>query len=254
MAGSRWLLTVCGGLVGLAALALYLANHGVLGAPDRDGGGLSIPPGGAAPATLPPQKPVSVLFLGTSLTHGRDWPDKATARLTACRGAAVTAVTLARPGASSAWGDGALRAWLKDHAGAAPDFVVAEFAVNDASLLRGLTVSRSRHFHGRILQAARKAGARPVLMTMNPAFGRHGWERPGLDAYNALYRRMAAHEDITLIDTVPAWSAMPESGRMRLMPDGLHPTDQGMARVTIPAILDALAPVLCPKPSLNSPG
>jgi lysophospholipase L1-like esterase len=86
------------------------------------------------------------------------------------------------------------------------------------------------------------------LATMNPAHGAAGWARPGLAAYNAAYRRLAAEGLAGLIDTGPAWQALGEAERRRLIPDGLHPTPEGMRLVAVPAFAAALAPRVCTEP------
>ncbi len=242
-------------LIVVAALGLYLANHGVIGHAQPEtavpkmtrsgtGSGAVLMPVGLQ--SVPADGPLSIVILGTSLTYYGDWPQRVGESLSACRGAAVSVTTIAKPGASSAWGDPAWRAWLDDQNEAVPDILITEFAVNDASLFRGLTLSRSRHHHARILEAAQARGILPILATMNPAFGRNSWERPGLQAYMDLYRILAREEGLILIDTVPVWEALPVAERAALMPDGLHPTRDGKAKVTVPAFLSVLAPIICP--------
>lgn len=190
-------------------------------------------------------RPLRVLFLGTSLTHGEPWPDAAVRVLSQCRRGEVAAQVVALPGASSSWGLEALGGALSGGAGDPPGIVVVEFSINDASLARGVSLGRSRDNHRRMVALIRAAGAVPILATMSPAFDRNGWERPGLRAYEALYRALSAETEVSLIDVALRWRAMNPETLARLMPDGLHPTPEATLTVTAPAMAEALTPLLC---------
>ncbi|MEM7668684.1 MAG: SGNH/GDSL hydrolase family protein, partial [Pseudomonadota bacterium] len=182
---------------------------------------------------------LDIALLGTSLSARGPWPHAQAERQTACRGGPVTMRRTARAAASSAWAEQAIANALAPQ----PDLLLIEFAINDAALAHGMTQADSRAHHVRLLDAAAEAGVPVLLMTMNPAWGRNRWlERPGLPAYLALYPDLAAAHGAGLVDTVPAWHALAPDRRAALVPDGLHPTPDGMAVVLIPALETALCP------------
>ena len=191
-----------------------------------------------------PQKDHSrVLILGTSLTAKGRWTDVLAARLSLCHLAGVTVERLAKSGANSVWGEGALR--QRFASGQVPDALVIEFSINDSSLWRGMPLSASYDRHKSMLALAQQAGVPVWLATMSPAFGYKAWERPGQSAYRRGYARLADESGAGLIAMVPDWLSLPISERNRLIPDGLHPTEEAMERIAVPAITRALAPALC---------
>jgi lysophospholipase L1-like esterase len=198
-------------------------------------------PAGLRP--LPVGRSVRVLILGTSLTAGGSWTAALERQLAACHGGPVVVERLARPGANSAWGEGALRDRLA--AGPDPDLLVIEFSINDSSLWRGMTLGASRARHEAMLGMARAQGVPVWLATMSPAFGRKAWERPGQVAYRALYADLAQDQRAGLIAMIPAWTALDAEDRARLMPDNLHPTDEAMQALVVPALTAGLGAVIC---------
>ena len=229
-----------------AALALGLAwlvaLHGLWQGrePVADLSPVSMPDRGGA-------GPVHIVLLGTSLTDTGGWAEALAHDLSACRAGGVSGGVmverLAKPGANSAWGEEVLRNRLAH--GPVPDAMVVEFSINDSSLWRGMTLAASRARHEAILQMARQAGVPVWLATMNPAFGRKAWERPGQVAYRALYADLAPARGGGLIAMAPVWQALPGPERQRLMPDGLHPTQAAMIRFAVPALAKALGPLVC---------
>ena len=194
---------------------------------------------------IPDNRPARVLLLGTSLTRSGDWTQALQAQLSACRPGGVEIERLAKGGANSAWGEAALRDRLTK--AALPDLIVAEFTINDASLVHGMTLGKSRVRHAAILDMAAAANIPVWLATMNPAFGRKALERPGQAAYRAQYPNLARAHGAGLVALVPDWLALDASYRAAALPDGLHPTDAAMMAVTVPVLAAALAVVLCPE-------
>ena len=191
-------------------------------------------PGPALVSGLPespgaPGRPLRVLLMGTSLTARGDWPKRLEARLAACLPDGAETRVLARPGAASPWGAAMMEKALTAFAGAPPDLLMIEFTINDASLWRGVSLARAKALLQDMLEAAAAAHVPVILATMNPAWGRKGWERPGQRAYRALYREAAKEGRAALLDTIPAWLALSQEERRRLAPDGLHPGEEGMA-------------------------
>ena len=184
--------------------------------------------------------PLRIVALGTSLTRNALWPDDLARALTACSGRPVLVTRIAEVGENSAWGLTQAQAV----AALTPDLVLIEFAINDADLRDGLSLDAALDAHLRLLDvlAAEAPAARPVLMTMNRAFGLRGLLRPWLGAHYAQYRRLAAERDIGLIDLAPLWSAAPATGPdgVRLLPDGLHPTDAAVAHIALPSLVTEL--------------
>jgi lysophospholipase L1-like esterase len=190
-----------------------------------------------------PDRPVRVLLVGTSLTAQTGWSDHLHSQLSSCRPAGVTVERLAKPGANSRWGLAALTERLAT--GPAPDLMVIEFSINDASLWRGMTIGKSRERHMAMLDLAAKAGIVTWLATMSPAYGRDALERPGQIAYRGLYFELAREYELGLMAHVPLWQRLSADQRRLAIPDNLHPTRTVMENITVPAMLDSLAAVLC---------
>ena len=170
---TRRILALAAGLLALPALlAVWLLRPPAPFEPrDRP-----LPPG-------PP--PERVVVLGTSLSARNDWPAALEVALAGCLGRPVAVEVIARPGATSAWGLGQ----VGRVAAADPDLVIVEFAVNDADILDGLWLDRSRAAHDTLVSELRALApeARVLLMTTNHARGPRGWARPRLAAHYASY-------------------------------------------------------------------
>ncbi|HHY50193.1 MAG TPA: SGNH/GDSL hydrolase family protein [Alphaproteobacteria bacterium] len=193
---------------------------------------------GASMGSADAAAPIRVVAFGTSLTAHGHWPGEVARRLEAC--ASIDIVIVAQAGANSDWGVAVLPRVVASN----PAIVLIEFAVNDASLLHGLSIARSRANTLAILGAIAAAGAQPVLMTMNPA---HGWRflsRPWLGSYYGLYRDIAAERGVPLIDLTPVWEARADLASA--IPDGIHPTPEAARETIAPAVAEALRPLLCP--------
>lgn len=227
--------------LGLAlAAALILAGaFGLLSRPD--------PPGSLAPARTPvlpaSDQPLRLMVVGTSLTHGGDWPDLLGEALGRCRKGPVTVERVAKPGATSRWGEPALRERLARPP--APHLLLIEYSVNDAVLPRLVPLVESRRRVTRMVEAAQAAGALPFLVTMSELHGRERWERPGIAAYRALYRTLAEATGAGLIDTLAPWRALDSDALRAAVPDGAHPTPAAMARLLVPALAEGLKPYAC---------
>jgi lysophospholipase L1-like esterase len=177
---------------------------------------------------------VTIVILGTSLTKRYNWPTRLSRRLTGCLEKPVRVIPVARGGATSRWGAGQLARVVAP----APDVVLVEFAVNDADLRRGLSLTESARLHRHILRklSERVPKAQVVLMSMSPAWGIKRLLRPWLVQYYALYPDLATESGAGFIDLFRRWMAYP--ARAGAFPDGVHPTDKATAEVTVPALLD----------------
>lgn len=221
--------------LGVAVMAGGLWLYGVIG-----------PPATAQTAriVLPDRGELTggrVLILGTSLTRSGTWVEALEDQLQSCA-PNVTITRLARAGAASDWGETALTTHLQE---ARYDLVIIEFTANDASLARGIPLIWSRAGHIRMVDQVRNSRAAVFLATMSPAWGRNAWERPGQARYAGMYRDLAAEMGAGLIDTRADWHDLSQADRVKLVPDGLHPTNGGHGQITVPAFAEALSPIVC---------
>src|SRR4051812_12543860 len=86
------------------------------------------------------EKPMTVVALGTSLTHSGGWIKPLETQLTECLGRPVSVLDFGRDGATSDWGVAILGEVIR----ARPDVVLVEFAVNDAAWFKGFSLRHSR--------------------------------------------------------------------------------------------------------------
>lgn len=184
--------------------------------------------------------PVTIVFMGTSLTAGDPWPDRVAALLETCLKHPLRAFRIAQGGATSAWGLDQVDVVIAK----APDLIVLEFAINDADLRRGLSTSESYETHRALIARLKQAlpEAQVILMTTNPATGLRRLLRPRLAAYYALYRDLAAEMDLGLIDLYPRWLALPQAARG--LKDGVHPSAESVAVIIVPTVTTYLGGLL----------
>ena len=156
-----------------AALIVWFGSMFVLSSYPKEAADRLLP---AEP--LPGNAPIAIAFMGTSLTAGSLWPDRAAEALAVCVARPVRALRFAQRGATSVWGIEQIEAVIA----AAPDIVVMEFAINDADVRRGLSLAASADNHHAILTRLKQGlpEARVVLMTTNPALGLRRLLRPRL--------------------------------------------------------------------------
>jgi len=153
-----------------------------------------------------------------------------------------------------------------------PRIVVMQFGINDSAIdvWRKPPATRPRVSledylanHREMIAAARKAGARVILMTANPLrwspqtrklYGQppydpraeDGFEAPTLLAYNDALRDLARELDAPLVDVHAAYSARAakqKSAIDELLLNGMHPNNAGqelIAELLVPAIRQAL--------------
>lgn len=236
----------------VAAAGLFLDAHAAFDRPRPDAAAASPAGPGLRAARLPdPGAPLRLVVLGTSLTARGTWPEELAAALRACRPGPVLLRRVAKAGAASDWGRAAAARALaaspwKNDVPAPPDLMLVEFAINDASLARGPALSASVANMAAILdQAAATGGTSVALLTMNPAWGRERLERPGFAAYVEAHVALARARGAGVIDTLAAWRSLPEARRRSFAPDDLHPTEDGMRAILLPALAGALNPSLC---------
>lgn len=183
--------------------------------------------------------PLVIAALGTSLTARGAWVEALPGALEPLVRRPVSILNFAQVGATSRWGltvvDGAARA--------RPDIAIIEFAINDAALHRRVSLSESLANVTEIIRRLRTARAdiQIELMTMSPAIGLRGLLRPRLGRYYDIYPRLAAREQIGLIDNRADWAALPRATLARALQDGSHPTAEFAVSITLPNIVRKLA-------------
>jgi lysophospholipase L1-like esterase len=200
------------------------------------------PRGAMPPQDIPlPERPLpaarlQIVALGTSLTKNGVWPEGVADRLSRCLGVAVGVDRVAGVGANSDWGLGQ----VTEVAALKPDLALVEFAVNDADLLDGTSLGRSRQNLRGIIAALREArpGIAIALTATNPAHGPRGWLRPFLRRYSETLRVTAVAEGVGFFDGRARWQNDLRSGDI---PDGLHPASAAEDRVIAPALATYLA-------------
>ncbi|PWR01948.1 hypothetical protein DKT77_14140 [Meridianimarinicoccus roseus] len=197
----------------------------------------------AAPAAA--DDPLRITVMGTSLTERYDWPAAAAARLQGCLGRPVALTVIARGGAASNWG--AAPAQLSALQRSRPDILLLEFTVNDADLRRRVGTAAARDNHVAIIDAARavEPDTRVVLTTLNRARGLRALLRVRIAAYEAQYDALARELDTGRLALGADWARALEAGDPdALIPDGVHPSPEAVARIVTPrvaAYLETLA-------------
>ncbi len=227
------------GLLPLLALAAVAC-----GAPSVDKAGTSettaAPPATPTPASPEPRpgRPeeratTRIVFLGDSLSAGfglapeQAFPALAEAVLVD-RGLAVEVVNAGVSGDTTAGGRSRIEWVLRQE----PDILVLELGGNDG--LRGLPPERTEQNLRRMIERAREADARVLLLGMRlpPNYGREY-----VEAFEAIYPRLAEETGVAYVPFFLEGIA----GRPELnLPDGLHPNAEGH-RLAAAALVEVLA-------------
>lgn len=226
-----WLFLILGSAIAWVALAMAWQTRDRLPVPD------------IMLARALPEGTLRVVMFGTSLTAPPQiWPEALARTLQDCRGAPVKLVRVAGPGQNVAWG----LAHLPEVVAARPDLVLIEFAINDASLWRGMRSARATALHVWLIAELQAAlpEAQVVLMTMSPAYGARWLIRPWLARHYAAYAPLAQAMGTGFIDLHARWQALPRAAQ-GLELDGLHPDPDTAASVIVPGLIDYLG---CPMP------
>lgn len=148
--------------------------------------------------------------------------------------------SFAAPGATSTWGVRQVNAIIAFR----PDFILAEFAVNDATLHRRITPGASANTIAAIIDRLGEAlpNSRIAIMAMNPVHGLRGAARPLLDHYTDAHARAADDAGVDFIDHRPAWRAHSRAQRRLMIPDGVHPIAACAVTLMLPTLMMRLAP------------
>ncbi|SMC34431.1 Lysophospholipase L1 [Fulvimarina manganoxydans] len=185
-----------------------------------------------------------VVTLGTSLTAAdpdpqKNWQVALEKGLEERLGEPVTVVNKGISGGSSQDG---IQYVLDDAVALHPEVVTIEYAMNDAYSPYDISLEESEANIRHIVEAFRSADPDVdiFLMTMNPIVPGtpHAADRPNLDAYYDLRRRLANDSDLDvhLIDVTPNWG----DATYAKMPDGLHPSLAAAERYLVPMMIEAL--------------
>ncbi|KAI9028666.1 SGNH hydrolase-type esterase domain-containing protein [Hyaloraphidium curvatum] len=204
---------------------------------------------GAPPRDLPAflraleeGRPQNVVFYGTSLTDGQPWVAAVAEALEERYPGLPRVENAAKSGMWSGWG---LENWKSRVAVHSPDAVFIEFAINDAYLALNTSVQLARWNLEDMIALAWSAQkpAEVILMTMNQPIGEALRDRPRVEAYYDMYRQTARDDGLLLIDHERNWKRLWGRDRdewRRLVPDGLHPGEEGQRRVVLPEMLRRL--------------
>jgi len=182
---------------------------------------------------------------GTSLTACGAWVAQVAAALARQFGDLVRVTNAGEGRQHSRWGLTHLQERVIDQQ---PDAVLIEFAINDALTRFGISPDESRDNLARMIDriTAAHRHCRVIPQVMNPAVNGslpHADRRPRLSVYEARYRNVAHERALTLIDHAPRWRQLLAQGGdafRAFVPDGLHPNDEGCARVVTPNVLAEL--------------
>ncbi len=179
--------------------------------------------------------PISLVFLGTSLSDGAQWPLLAAEMIAECSARPAIPIVIAKGGATSNWGLMQIDAVIE----ARPDVVFLEFMINDADLRRGVSIEESLENHAAMLDRilSEQRAATVVLLRLNRAHGARAILRPRLPAYERQLVSLAVADRVELGDLRENWQAeLGRLGRSAAIPDGVHPVDSVAAAVNAPGV------------------
>lgn len=195
----------------------------------------------------------TVVAYGTSLTSRGAWVDHLRAALDAQYPGLATVVNSGQSAKNSQWGVENLHARVLDHK---PDTVFIEFSVNDAYLPYTLSIASAQSNLNFMIDAILQThgNCEVILMVMNPVIGQHLKQRPAIEDYNQMVRRVSIRRQLMLVDHYPKWESLQDTNFVsfaRFMPDGIHPSAEGCSNIVTPTVFKALG--LVPERSDNIP-
>lgn len=187
----------------------------------------------------------TIVAYGTSLTEGGSWVKELAGVLEKKFPGLATVINSGGSGQWSRWGVANLEERVIQKK---PDAVFIEFAVNDSVARFNGSVAEARQnlniIINRILENNPKCEI--ILMTMTPADKHpvgHFSYRLNIADYYEMYRQEAQKRQLMLIDHAPNWLALQAANKElfdKLVPDSIHPTDEGNAQIVMPLILKSL--------------
>lgn len=196
-------------------------------------------------ANLSAQKKQTIVAYGTSLTEGGSWVKELAAQLDKNFLGLATVINSGGSGQWSRWGVENLETRVLQKK---PDLVFIEFSVNDSVTRFNSSVAEAQmnlnNMMERILNSNRQCEI--ILMTMTPADKHpigHFSHRTNIEAYYEMVRYEAKKHQFLLIDHYPNWKALQVSDKKlfdQYVPDSIHPTAEGNAKIVCPEIFKAL--------------
>lgn len=233
--------------------------------------------GGEIPKFVPPPKaepkPGGIVMFGDSTTAPRGGVEKVYAqRVETALQSIGSSLGVHNAGMGGNTTRDARRRLANDVLRHKPRVVVMQFGLNDSAVdvwknppAAGPRVPLEEYVENyrHLIAESQKAGAKVIVMTTNPTrwtsklrelYGRppydpgaaDGFEKPYLNAYNEVLRRLAAELKIPLIDVYAEYPGYAEKlGKPvdGLLLDGMHPGDAGhelIAGLLVPAIREAV--------------
>lgn len=196
-------------------------------------------------ANLKSGRKQTVVAYGTSLTAAGAWVNQLASHLEKQHPGQVNMINSGGSGKYSKWGVQNLEKRVIQKK---PDTVLIEFCINDSVGRFNCSVDQARKNLEAMIERILKSNpsCEIILMTMTPA-GKypkgHRSHRVNIAAYYDMYRQVAKARSLLLIDHYPNWIALRQKDKAlfaKYVPDTIHPTPDGCAKVVTPVILKAL--------------
>ena len=190
-------------------------------------------------------KKQTIVTYGTSLTAAGAWVKQMTAVLEKKFPQQVTVINSGGSGKWSDWGVANLQQRVIDKK---PDTVFIEFSINDSVERFNGSVPIAKKNLEKMIDAILKANPQCeiILMTMTPGNAHpagHKSFRKDIEKHYEMYRSVAKERKFILIDHYPNWIALQTKEPAlfkQYVPDSIHATPEGCAKIITPTILRAL--------------
>ncbi len=186
-----------------------------------------------------------VVVYGTSLSsgnHGKSWMQEVSNYFNEKYGSHLTYTLSGKGGMWSTWGVQNIEdSVITKH----PDAVIMEFGINDAFKKYATSPEVARLNLEYMIHRIQldNPDCEIILQVMNMPIGKSASYRPNLNAYYAMYRKVAKKEKLLLIDHYPNWQKILDQGEdvfMEKVPDGIHPSDESGKNIIAPMIIKTL--------------
>lgn len=184
-----------------------------------------------------------IVVYGTSLSARPDgWPAMLSDSLNAEYPGKVEVINSAKGAMWSTWGVENLQKRVLDKQ---PDAVLIEFGMNDAYLPYRTSLKASRLNLEYMIDRIKEMypTCEIILQVMNMPIREHKEQRPLVDDYYDMYRKVARKRKLLLIDHYEYWLPILEKGEQEFLkwaPDGIHPEEPAWQTYTVPYILKSL--------------
>lgn len=113
------------------------------------------------------------------------------------------------------------------------DICFVEASINDCKITGNVPISTTIQNLRAMIRMCKENGIIPILMTatpINPNIGGTDWSNDSwqqIREMNNLVRRLAFEENIKCVDNAFAFGRYPYAEKIAMIPDGLHPNDDG---------------------------